>query len=117
MKVSSRKAKARIRLQYQVEYQNPIQVKAHEQVHVGKADNDYPGWLWCSATDGREGWIPVELLSLDRPLAIVLADYSAKELAVLPGQEVEIKEARHGWALVRNTEGDVGWIPEAHIEK
>ena len=37
------KAKARIRLEYKVEYQNPIQVKVGETVEVGRADDDYPG--------------------------------------------------------------------------
>jgi len=115
--MNRRKAKARIRLQYQVEYQNPIQVKTGERVHVGQADNAYPGWLWSRATDGREGWVPVELLSRERPLATALVDYSAKELAVQIGDEVEIEEVRHGWALVRNTQGEVGWIPESHIDK
>ena len=47
--------------------------------------------------------------------AIVLRDYSARELAVQPGDEVEIEEVRHGWALVRNAQGDRGWIPKSHI--
>ena len=109
------KAKARIRLEYKVEYQNPIQVEAGETVEVGRAADDYPGWLWCRAADGREGWTPLELLSGERPLAIVLRDYSARELAVQPGDEVEIEEVRHGWALVRNAQGDRGWIPKSHI--
>ena len=110
------KAKARIRLPYQVEYPNPIQVKAGERVQVGQTDDDYPGWLWSRARDGREGWVPVELLSPERPLATALVDYSARELAVEIGDEVEIEEVRHGWALVRNSQGEVGWIPETHIE-
>jgi len=40
-----RKARARIRQQYQAEYPNPIQVKADERVEVGQEDEDWPGWL------------------------------------------------------------------------
>ena len=109
-------SKARIRLPYQVNYPNPIQMQAGERVHVGRADADFPGWLWCRATDGREGWVPVELLSAESPLATALVDYSARELAVQVGDAVEIEEVRHGWARVRNNQGEVGWIPEAHIE-
>lgn len=110
-----RKARARIRQQYQSEYPNPIQVKAGERVEVGEEDEDWPGWRWCRAKEGREGWVPIELLSEDRPLAVSLADYSANELAVEAGEEVEIEETRHGWARVRNARGEVGWIPESHI--
>ena len=110
------KAKARIRVEYEVEYQNPIQVKAGESVEVGRADDDYPGWLWCRAADGREGWIPIELLSSRESPAIVLREYSAKELAVQPGDEVEIEDVRHGWALVRNDHGEIGWIPKSQLD-
>jgi SH3-like domain-containing protein len=109
-------ASARVRLEYKVQYQNPIQVMAGESVQVGRADEDDPGWLWCRAADGREGWMPVELLSRQASRAIVLRDYSARELAVEPGDEVELEEVRHGWALVRNTRGELGWIPKSHIE-
>ncbi len=109
------KVRRRVRLRYQVEYRNPIQVKAGERAEVGREDEDYPGWLWCRAADGREGWVPAELLSEERPRATALVDYSAKELAVEIGEEVEIEETRHGWARVRNARGELGWIPESHI--
>jgi SH3 domain len=60
--------------------------------------------------------VPVELLSRDRPIATALVDDSAKELALQSGDEVDIIEVRHGWALVRNTQGEVGWTPESHID-
>lgn len=108
--------KALVRLEHQVAYHNPIQVKAGERVEVGREDDEYPGWLWCRAANGREGWMPVELLSRHGSVAVVLLDYSAKELAVRPGDEVTVEEVRRGWALVRNVQGEVGWIPKSHIE-
>jgi len=59
--------------------------------------------------------MPFELLSIQGAGAAVLQDYSAKELAVHPGDEVEVEEVRHDWALVRNTQGEIGWIPRSHI--
>jgi SH3-like domain-containing protein len=104
-----------IRLRYEIEYRNPIQVTAGEIVEVGRPDEDQPGWLWCRATDGREGWMPVEYLSGVRPRATVLRDYSAKELSVEAGDRVEVAEVYHGWALVRNAQGSLGRIPESHL--
>ena len=89
--MESRSAKARVRLEYKVQYQNPLHVKAGESVEVGRADDDDLGWLWCRAADGREGWMPVELLSRQECLAIVLRDYSARELAVHPGMRSRSK--------------------------
>jgi len=110
-------AKARVQRKYEAQYQDPIQVKAGESVEVGRADNDDPGWLWCRAMDGREGWVPAELLSRQGARAVMREDYSAKELAVFAGDEVEVERACHGWLLVRNSQGECGWIPQSHIHR
>ena len=90
-------------------------MKTGDSVEVGRADSDDPGWLWCRALDGREGWVPVELLSGQGAQALMLEDYSAKELAVFAGDEVEVEKMRHGWLLVRNAQGERGWIPQSHV--
>ncbi len=46
----------------------------------------------------------------------MMQDYSARELTVQPGEEVVIEEARHGWLLVRNAQGERGWIPASHTK-
>jgi SH3-like domain-containing protein len=69
-------------------------------LEVKREDEEYRGWLWCRAGDGRQGWMPLELLSGQRPIAIALEDYSAKELTVQLGDELEIQRVHHGWALV-----------------
>ena len=64
--------KVRIRREYKVQYPNPIRVAAGERVVVGEEDQGFPGWRWCKAHDGREGWVPVELLSGEGEKAIML---------------------------------------------
>jgi uncharacterized protein YgiM (DUF1202 family) len=82
----------------------------------GREDDEFPGWMWCTASDGRQGWIPVELLLRDAAQTIVKQDYSARELPVQPGEEVVIEDSRHEWLLVRNTQGERGWIPNSHAQ-
>jgi SH3-like domain-containing protein len=106
----------RILVEHKIEYADPICVTAGERVSVGREDDEFPGWRWCKASDGREGWVPVELLSKQRGEATVLQDYSARELPVHPGEEVVVEEARHDWLLVRNARGERGWIPASHVE-
>jgi hypothetical protein len=96
---------ARIITEYEAEYPDPIVVAAGETVQVGDEDKEFPGWKWCRASDEREGWVPVELISTQDKGARVLEDYSARELSVKPGEEVTIEEARHAWLLVRNAQG------------
>jgi hypothetical protein len=108
--------KVRIKIEHRIEYPDPIRVAAGERVNVGREDAEFHGWKWCKASDGREGWVPVELLSNEGAEATVLQDYSARELAVQPGEEVVVEESRHEWLLVRNIQGERGWIPAANAE-
>jgi uncharacterized protein YgiM (DUF1202 family) len=109
--------KVRIIAAYEPEYLNPIEVAAGETIQVGDEDQEFPGWKWCRASDEREGWVPVELISTHDEEAKVVEDYSARELSVKPGEEVAIEEARHGWLLVRNARGQRGWIPGSHAHE
>src|SRR5439155_16788236 len=108
--------RVRIKIEHRIEYPDPIGVAAGERVNVGREDAEFPGWKWCKASDGREGWVPVELLSNEGAETTVLQDYSARELAVRPGEEVIVEESRHEWLLVRNALGERGWILASSIE-
>ncbi len=103
--------KVRVNRAYVAQYPNPIEVASGAKVRVGREDNEFPGWRWCTAPDGREGWVPVALLSITGTEATVLQNYSARELTVAAGEEVEVEETRHDWLRVRNAEGQRGWIP------
>ncbi len=108
--------RVRIQQEYKVEYPDPLCVAAGERVMVGREDNEFSGWRWRRAQDGREGWVPIELLSTQGAETIVIENYSARELAVQPGEEVTIQQARHNWLLVSNTQGERGWIPAPQCE-
>ena len=114
LKMNTNQASIRIAREYKVQYSNPLQVHAGEKVSVGREDKEFPHWRWCKARDGREGWVPSELLGNEGPEAVVLQDYSARELAVHIGEDVLVEDARHNWLLVRNRKGERGWIPASH---
>src|SRR5437667_6050166 len=108
--------KVRIKVEHRIEYPDPLRVAAGERVNVGHESAGFPGWKWCKASDGREGWVPVELLSNEGAETTVLQDYSARELAVRPGEEVIVEESGHEWWLVRNALGERGRIRASRIE-
>lgn len=107
--------RVRVITAYQAQYPDPIRVKAGEQIRVGREDPEFPGWKWCTASDGCSGWVPIELLSGSAPDASIIQDYSAQELSVVVGEELNIEDARHSWLLVRNATGEHGWIPASHV--
>jgi len=105
---------------YVPQYAAPISVARGAQVVVHHEDIDFPGWWWCTASDGRSGWVPCELL--EPPVqaearARLVDDYSATELAVMEGETVTMLEARRGWLSVRNERGARGWIPASHVTR
>ena len=107
----------RVIREYTPQYPNPLSVLAGESVSVGREDDEFPGWKWCRAANGSEGWIPVKLLSdASATETAVLCDYSSRELAVQPGEEVTVEDSRQEWLLVRSTRGERGWIPASHAE-
>src|SRR5262249_54577972 len=106
----------RIIREYRVQYADPIHVAPGEMVIMEREDDAFPGWIWCRAADGRQGWVPIELLAQDGREATLRQDYSARELAVQPGEEVVVLDSRRGWLQVRNTQGACGWIPETSVE-
>jgi len=107
--------RARVTIAYQAQYPDPIRVAEGEKLRVGHDDPAFPGWKWCTAGDGRSGWVPVELLSGPGPDATIIHDYSAQELNASTDEVVVVEDARHAWLLARNKKGQRGWIPASHV--
>jgi uncharacterized protein YgiM (DUF1202 family) len=107
--------RVQVSLPYEVQYKDPIDLRAGESLAIGRTDDDFPGWRWCRSSDGREVWVPIELLSSEESQGFILQDYSARELRVRSGEDVLVEDARHGWLLVRNMKGERGWIPADHV--
>jgi SH3-like domain-containing protein len=99
--------------EYAAQYPDPITVRAGDRVAVGTDDPEFPGWRWCTGPDGRTGWVPEQLLGSD---GLMLEDYTAKELSVSAGTEVDVRRIVAGWAWVATHDGRWGWIPETCLE-
>jgi SH3-like domain-containing protein len=109
----------RIVAAYDAAYPDPIAVQAGDVVAVEREDDEYRGWWWCVAADGRAGWVPGALLApAPTPGARVsaVADYSARELSVVAGAVVTWLETRDGWVRVRTAGGAEGWIPSSCLD-
>jgi hypothetical protein len=105
----------RVTRTYRAQYPAPIRVRAGERVRIGREDEDYPGWRWCAAPDGREGWVPVDVLRQEDGEAVLRIDYEATELDVNPGQQVTVEKEMRGWLWVEDAAGGRGWIPASHV--
>ena len=94
-------------------YAEPIEVTKGELVSLTGREDDWDGhrWLWAVAEDGREGWIPDDLVTVTDDGSVASRDFSAIELTCAAGDSVAFMWETHGWAWCRKDDGSVGWLP------
>lgn len=104
---------------HQASYQDPIRVKQGDAVSLTGREDVWDGhrWLWAVAADGREGWIPDDLIVEDGEPPRAARDYSAVELTCRAGESVEVRYETHGWGWCRNSAGREGWVPMANLSE
>jgi len=92
-------------------YPDPIVFSKGEKIKKSNRESEWEGWVWCTAEDGRSGWVPERLLSDLGENAISLRGFSARELSVEEGQKLQMMEVESGWGWCRNESGETGWVP------
>lgn len=101
---------ARVQKAYRAVYPDPITLRAGDELTVERRDDEYPTFLWCTATrTGKSGWVPDAYLDLSRVLPTALCDYDAAELSVEVGDELVVLDELGGWVWCRRTTGELGW--------
>lgn len=89
------------------EYPDPVRFVKGEPVLVGEPDPENPVWFWCES-GGRVGWVHQSVIAD----GVAVESYSAVEVGVDVGEEVEVVRRLDGWAIVRKADGSAGWVPE-----
>lgn len=104
-----------VQREYRPQRTAAMEFRVGEQMEVLRQDEG-TGWSCCRATNGDEGWIPTELLSFNGKDAIVLSDYSTREIEVNVGEEIEIEKECLDRVWVHTSRGSCGWIPSSHVQ-
>ncbi|MES2707443.1 MAG: hypothetical protein V4726_12675 [Verrucomicrobiota bacterium] len=81
----------------------------------GREDPECPGWFWCRALSGREGWVHHSFLAARTGITVSVRAYSARELTVIGGERGSLLRTLDGWVYLRLEGGDEGWLPHNHI--
>lgn len=110
--------KVRVVTEYVREYNSdPMVLSPGDVVKVLKQnDGVYKGWYWCRSADGKEIWVPGQILSMKGENAISKGDFSSWELSVFSGQILEAYNEMGGWLWCASTDGEKGWIPVKNVE-
>ncbi len=89
---------------------NPLRVRKGEAITPVEREDDFPGWVWCTA-GGRESWTPVSCLQQQGDGFIAAYDYDATELTVTKGERLTVIGEESGWLLATDDKGLTGWVP------
>lgn len=100
-------------------YPNPIAFRQGESLRLGKRDDEYPGWVWTTTTDGNQGWAPLALMVVDSDgvQAQASEDYTAWELNTEVGERVRLQRELNDWGWVVGADGEAGWVPLATLQR
>jgi len=101
---------------YERPYENPIVVRAGDSVTPDfDRATDIPGWVWCTASDGRAGWTPHAWLVRNPDGWRIDRDFNAIELTIEPGEALDVLKEESGFYRVAKSDGETGWVPCDHV--
>jgi SH3-like domain-containing protein len=106
----------RVVTEHKSTFPKPLIAATGDTVRVGKRDDEYQGWLWCTDKDGISAWVPESYLRIDGALGEFVNDYDSYELSVGSGELLEIIEEIGGWCWCVRNNGETGWLPADKLE-
>ncbi|MFX1559075.1 MAG: SH3 domain-containing protein [Promethearchaeota archaeon] len=100
------------------EFHIPLIATKGDTVIGMERETEFEGWLWCKNSSDVHGWVPKTYLepATEPSHFQFLKDYNARELTIDAGQEVIVLDEESGWAWVRTTLGEEGWIPLENLQ-
>ncbi|MBA2680718.1 MAG: hypothetical protein H0U76_20275 [Ktedonobacteraceae bacterium] len=114
--------RCRVTKDYRASNTDPISVQANELFSVSEKMDSWNGnpewiWIWCTDQRGKSGWVSKKILHMnsDNRTATTSSAYSASELTVVEGDELEVVEEESGWLWCIDPQGNQGWVPLEHI--
>lgn len=96
---------------YEEKDSEPLFLKPGDEVNVGPTDRVWPGWVWAVDHNGRNGYVPEEILEpLGEGRFAALEAFDPTVLTVRRGDSLESLRQIHGWHWCQNNAGSEGWV-------
>ncbi|WP_268624664.1 SH3 domain-containing protein [Paenibacillus alvei] len=105
-------------------YPNPLTLIKGQSVIMGEkyeGPENWENWIFCTTqSEGNQkisGWVPMQLLDTKGTEAIVLEDYTARELNVDEGDQLVGHRELNGWRwCTHRMNSEEGWVPEGNLQ-
>ncbi|MGC9385101.1 MAG: SH3 domain-containing protein, partial [Kosmotogaceae bacterium] len=97
-----------------------IELEEGERVIPGKlyeGNKNWINWIFCKKVDSEgAGWVPLQLIDTKGETATAKEHYSAREMNVYKGENVNGIKRLNGWIWCMKENGNEGWIPEENLD-
>ena len=88
-----------------------IRLEAGQEITSGPADREWPGWIWATDSDGRNGYVPLEYLEpLGEDRWAALQEFDPTVLKIKRGDNITSRQHIHGWHWCENESAEQGWV-------
>ncbi len=101
---------------YSSAYPNPLLLKQGEEIIIEGKETSWPGWVWCTGSDGKCGWVPETYFKKNENKGRMLCNYDATELTVKIGEKLTVLREECGWLWCRNGQDKLGWVPKENVQ-
>src|SRR5882672_7254327 len=102
---------------YETQYPDPLTMNVGDKLKIVKSrDDEWPGWVLCESQNGKQGWVPENIVKIDGIGAVAQQGYEAREVTVMEGEIVRIERVESGWAWVTNMTNETGWVPLKNLK-
>jgi hypothetical protein len=111
----ARRRICRVISDYQSAYPDPLIISAGDRLRIGERKSEWPGWLWCTTQQGKDGWVPQAYVAREGNTGLALDDYDATELSVRAGEDLFAAQEESGWLWCTNQRDQSGWVPAENL--
>jgi hypothetical protein len=111
------KIRFRVRKPHEPDSGEVLSVKQGARLEFERRPTEWEGWIWCTSPGGPSAWVPESWVTVEGRSCVMLKDYVSRELALEAGVEVTGEFVESGWAWVRSSGGDEGWVPLECLER
>lgn len=99
---------------------DPISVSEGEMLKLIKEsdpEGDWPNWIFCKG-EGKEGWVPKQILNIQGIEAFVAQSYSAREHSLHMGELLIPEYELNGWVWCEKQDAQKkkAWAPLNHLQ-
>ena len=89
-----------------------LSLKKGEILTYERKPTESTGWIWGITTGGKSCWVPEAWVKIKGKQCEIMQNYSSKELTIEIGEIIEMDFIESGWVWIKNSNDEMGWIPE-----